>query len=117
MVNILIFRTDRIGDLILTIPTILTIKTARTVPISTLAQFYLKCKDAYFYTDSPLVDDDTFDAIEVIFRERSPNHKVLRVTGAVTTAQSTGSGKQTLPYWMGSQDKVYGGSVRQDCTD
>lgn len=88
-------------------PATLTPTTARTVSIATLAAFYLRCKQAYFYTDTPLVDDDTFDAIEAVFRERAPTHKALQVTGAAHTETSVAGGKCALPYWMGSQDKVY----------
>ena len=83
----------------------LTQATARTVSVDALADFYLRCKHAYFYTDAPLVDDDTFDAIEAVFRERAPKHAALRVTGAAGVVAP--GGKCALPYWMGSQDKVY----------
>lgn len=82
-------------------PRLLTPAAARTAPIVRLADFYLRCKKAYFNTGTPLVDDDTFDAIERVFRERAPDHPYLKVTGAVSI------GKTGLPFWMGSQDKVY----------
>ena len=91
----------------------LTPQTAQTAPLPTLAQFYQRAKSAYFNTGTPLVDDATFDAIEAVFRKRAPNHPALRVTGAATTtttaaATTTRGGRDvTLPYWMGSQDKLY----------
>jgi DNA ligase (NAD+) len=85
---------------------ILSIEDARRVPISTLAAFYLKCKERFFDTGNPLVDDDVFDEIEDILKQRSPNHKALKVVGTAKNI-SVSSGKCTLPYWMGSQDKIY----------
>lgn len=81
----------------------LSLADANTVPIDTLADFYTHCADAYFNTDTPVVSDDTFDALEAILRKRSPHHSVLRTTGAVTS----GEDKIRLPFWMGSQDKIY----------
>ena len=76
--------------------------TAQTADPHALATFYDKCKDAYFNTGTPLVDDDTFDEIERVLRAKLPSHRGLTVTGA------KGSNNKTkLPYWMGSQDKVY----------
>ena len=78
---------------------------APSVSLNTLADFYLKCKEAYYNTGTPLIDDATFDQLESILRHRSPHHKALRVTGATKRSQD----KITLPYWMGSQNKVYPG--------
>ena len=102
----------------------ITIATARTVALHDLAAFYVRCKDAYYNSGEPLVDDATFDAIEGILRERAPEHVVLHAVGAgcghdgrgcvhdggggsdeefVTTSGRT----VTLPRWMGSQNKIY----------
>lgn len=80
--------------------------TAQTADPHALAAFYDKCKDAYFNTGTPLVDDDTFDEIERVLRAKLPSHRGLTVTGAKLSSHLTKS-KTKLPYWMGSQDKVY----------
>jgi DNA ligase (NAD+) len=88
---------------------VLTVEEAHTVPIRTLAAFYRACKAAYYNTDTPLVSDDTFDDIERVFRKRSPTHPALQKTGAsVGDGDPLVSGRSVkLPYWMGSQDKLY----------
>lgn len=85
---------------------ILSVEDARRVPIATLAAFYLTCKERFFDTGNPLVDDDVFDELEEILKQRSPNHKALKMVGTPKNL-SASSGKCTLPYWMGSQDKIY----------
>lgn len=86
----------------------MTLADAQHVTVGKLAEFYLKCKDAYFNSDTPLVDDTTFDALEDILRHRSPNHSALHVVGAHKTSDD----KVKLPYWMGSQDKIYPGDTK-----
>lgn len=79
------------------------INDAHKISIHKLAQFYVRCKDAYYNSSKPLVDDDTFDALENILKQRSPHHKVLELIGATKTTDD----KVVLPFWMGSQDKIY----------
>lgn len=88
------------------LPSRLSPRAARTAPIADLAAFYLACKDAYEHTDAPLVDDATFDALESVLVDRAPQHPALRVVGAHSHA-GVPLKKVSLPYWMGSQDKVY----------
>ena len=75
---------------------------ALTAPLSDLATFYSRCKEAYFNTSDPLVDDATFDELERILRTRSPKHTALSVAGAHSSTN-----KIVLPTWMGSQNKIY----------
>jgi NAD-dependent DNA ligase len=82
---------------------ILTLEQARTAPIADVATFYLRCKEAYFNTDTSVVDDATFDELEDVLRQRAPNHPALEVTGAQTGSHE----KVDLPVWMGSQNKIY----------
>lgn len=84
-------------------PTV-SLENASTVSIDELASYYQLCKDAYFNTCKSLVDDATFDALEDILRQRSPNHKVLKGVGAQTAISQT---RTVLPFWMGSQNKLY----------
>ena len=81
----------------------MSLKDATSAPIYELACYYQRCNDAYFNTSTPLVDDATFDALEDILRQRAPHHTALKQVGAKTTTQS----KTTLPFWMGSQNKIY----------
>ena len=78
------------------------LQNASSVPIETLASYYKQCKDSYFNTDTPLVNDATFDTLESILRQRAPNHPVLKAVGA-----SSKTNKVKLPFWMGSQNKMY----------
>jgi DNA ligase (NAD+) len=83
--------------------TIVTAANAQTVDLDSLAAFYSKCKTAYYNTGTPLVDDDAFDRLETTLRQRAPDHAALAVVGTPKSA----SDKIRLPYWMGSQDKIY----------
>lgn len=84
------------------LPTAMTPDEAHGASLADLAAYYLDCKQAYFNSGEALVDDATFDELEDILRQRSPNHTALRVTGA-----STSVSKVRLPMWMGSQNKIY----------
>ena len=81
----------------------LSIDDAHTVDIEVLAKLYLQCKEAYYNTDKPIVDDMTFDMYETILRQRAPHHKSLQWVGT----QMSSRDKVKLPYWTGSQSKIY----------
>lgn len=59
--------------------------------------------DAYYNTDTPLVDDDTFDALEDLLRERDPKHMFFAQIGAPVRA---GTDAVDLPFFMPSLDKI-----------
>lgn len=89
----------------------LSAKDAQTVPIKVLADFYRRCKEAYYNSGTPLMSDDEFDRIEEIFQQRSPNHPELQISGSAPPNSEREIGhnqtKVKLPFWMGSQDKIY----------
>lgn len=79
-----------------------------------LATFLQKCSAAYHNTSNALVSDAVYDVLEDCLRTRCPDHPFLHSVGAAvaTTAQhgvATNGTKRnvTLPYWMGSLDKIY----------
>ena len=76
---------------------------AQNATIKELEGFIKKANKAYYNTGNPLLDDYNYDIIIDIFRERSPNNKVLETIGAPLRAEVV---KVKLPYWMGSMDKV-----------
>lgn len=58
-------------------------------------------KDSY-YNDVTLVDDDVYDAVEAVLRQRSPNSAALLVTSTPTR-----DGKMHLPVKMPSLNKAH----------
>jgi len=68
-----------------------------------LERFIKKASDAYYNSGIPIIDDITYDAIEDIFKGRFPNNALFSKIGAPIRNEIE---KETLPYWMGSMDKV-----------
>ena len=65
-----------------------------------------QAKDAYYNTAAPLMDDAIYDRLEDRLKKLYPKSPVLR-TGSAPQEQVTG--KVTLPYYMGSLDKIKSG--------
>jgi NAD-dependent DNA ligase len=57
--------------------------------------------DAYHNGETPLITDQQYDVLIEKLRLLKPNSKVLKNTGAPIRGK-----KVSLPYWMGSMDKV-----------
>lgn len=70
---------------------------------SQLGVLVKKCKAAYYNTDKPLVPDEVYDAIEDELKARNPNHPELKTGAEVPVSRA---GKVTLPYPLGSLNKV-----------
>lgn len=66
---------------------------------------YVVAKDAYYNTGKPIVADKVFDAIEDHIRAKWPSSPVLNMIGSSIKLVNL-PGKVTLPFWMGSMDKV-----------
>lgn len=77
-------------------------KYAKTVPITKLVTVLQKLSEYYYVKTEPLVDDDTFDTMVEVLKERDPNNAFLFQTGAPTTARDD----VKLPYGMPSLDKI-----------
>jgi DNA ligase (NAD+) len=71
-------------------------------PLAGMVAKYLKCKDAYYNTATPLLTDLEFDKLERAISERSPGHPCLKAVGAAGGGAAT-----ALPCWMSSLDKFY----------
>jgi DNA ligase (NAD+) len=74
-----------------------------------LEKLILDAKDTYYNNTSLLIIDDlTFDYLIDILQEKYPKSKVLDQVGTNSTPSSLN--KVTLPYYLGSMDKVKPGS-------
>lgn len=58
--------------------------------------------DAYYNQGEPVMSDDMFDMLKDILEKRAPSHPYLKEIGAPISNEN----KVTLPYWMGSLDKI-----------
>lgn len=67
-----------------------------------LEKIIVFARDRYTNTSSPVLDDSTYDALENILLAKDPHNKILNKVGSSVKKDST-----TLPYWMGSLDKLY----------
>ncbi len=75
---------------------------AQKTPIKTLEKIIGILNDKYYNTDSPLVDDNTFDILIDVLRERDPHNKILTTVGAHPTSKNV----VDLPHPMPSLDKI-----------
>lgn len=69
--------------------------------VATLAKLVDAAADAYYNTSTPLLPDDLFDLAKDTLAKRDPNNPAIRRVGAPIRGE-----KVTLPYWMGSLDKI-----------
>jgi len=68
--------------------------------METLVSLLTQASHAY-YNDTPIMDDDTFDALVEQLKEKDPNHPFLKTVGAPPT-----EGVVKLPAFMPSLDKI-----------
>lgn len=66
-----------------------------------IASVIQEANHRYFNKGKPVFTDTVFDEIKDALRKRVPNHPVLDMVGATTIRD-----KATLPFWMGSMDKI-----------
>lgn len=64
---------------------------------------YVAARDAYYNTSAAILEDNEFDALEALLRRLKPTAAALKIVGAPVR---DGDKKVTLPYWMGSLDKI-----------
>lgn len=76
---------------------------AQTSSIKDIENFIKLANKAYYNTGNSLVNDQIYDTIFDIFKDRSPNNKILSTIGAPIRSKIV---KTSLPFWMGSMDKV-----------
>jgi NAD-dependent DNA ligase len=67
-----------------------------------IASIIQKANFNYYNSDTPLFSDNLFDLIKEHLEDINPNHPILKNVGAV----AEGEQKETLPYYMGSLDKI-----------
>ena len=68
---------------------------------SAIVTLLRSASEAYYNGPTPLMDDDTYDALLGRLKELSPNHPYLEAVGA-----PVGQGAVTLPFPMPSLDKI-----------
>jgi len=76
---------------------------ANELTIDELIKLLKKLADAYYNTDTPLVDDKTYDILFDILKDKDPNNDFLKTAGVKVKATRK---KVKLPYPMGSLDKI-----------
>lgn len=74
-----------------------------TLKESEMAALYKESKDLFFNTDKTLLTDDEFDALKAQLKAVNPKNPALDIVGAPVRDATR---KVTLPYWMGSLDKI-----------
>jgi NAD-dependent DNA ligase len=79
-----------------------TITTLSTLGIDDIEKIVQQANKAYYTTDSPLFSDETYDTIIDYLATVYPNSKQLAQVGAPVVTRS----KVTLPFFMGSMDKI-----------
>lgn len=78
------------------------LKVVATWETDKIAAWLKLASDAYYNQGEPLMTDDIFDMLKDILEQRAPNHAFLKEIGAPIVNES----KVSLPYWMGSLDKI-----------
>jgi len=71
---------------------------------SKLGQLLIDAKKAYYTGGRPIMDDHTYDTLEEILRQKSPNHRFFTKIGHPNF--DTGWDKKPHQMFMGSQNKV-----------
>lgn len=85
-----------------------TYNTANAMPINELENVVSQANYAYHSTDKDLISDAAFDIIVDILRQKSPSSNVLGQIGSELPADA--NNKVSLPYYLGSMDKIKPGS-------
>lgn len=80
--------------------------TVNTVATGDLLEFVRLCNDRYYNTGTPVVTDEVFDRLKDHLETVVPNAPVLQEIGCDVPVTTGCHEKVTLPYWMGSMDKV-----------
>ena len=76
---------------------------ANELTIEELVKLLTKLSDAYYNTDTPLVEDKTYDILFDSLKERDPDNNFIKTAGTKVKANRR---KVNLPYPMGSLDKI-----------
>lgn len=79
-----------------------TTKYAHELSIADLEKLILTLKHYYYNVGEPLVEDDTYDALEKILEIRDPKNKTLKLVGIKVDKKHS----VKLPYLMPSQNKA-----------
>jgi len=69
-----------------------------------LGELLISAKNAYYTTGKPIMDDQTYDILEDILRQKNPHHRIFKKVG--NTNFDTGFPKKQHSLPMGSQNKV-----------
>ena len=78
------------------------IKYANSVTVDRLVTILKKMSEYYYTQNEPLVDDDTFDLMVDVLKERDPNNEFLFQTGAPSASRDD----VELPFGMPSLNKI-----------
>jgi NAD-dependent DNA ligase len=76
------------------------IKTLEKLSKKNIVEFLEQCDIAFFNTGSTLVSDDIYDIVKNHLKKIDPKNSYFKRVGADEEH------KVTLPYWLGSQDKI-----------
>ena len=61
--------------------------------------------NSHYYNETPILSDEAYDILKEYVEEHHPQNKILREIGAPIDKKSILK-KETLPYFMGSMDKI-----------
>jgi DNA ligase (NAD+) len=75
---------------------------ANKISIEKLVEVLKKMSDKYFNTGEPYVDDETYDVMVSVLKERDPNNSFLFQVGTIVSTKDT----VKLPFYMPSLDKI-----------
>jgi len=73
---------------------------AKSITIKKLVDILRELSHYYYNTDTPLVEDEIYDILIDVVRERSPKNKFLKEVGSISKDMVE------LPYFMPSLDKI-----------
>ena len=78
------------------------INIASSFSIEELEELINYSSDKYYNTGTPIMEDDEYDILIDILKNKYPKSKVLKNIGA----KVKGANKVKLDYWLGSMDKI-----------
>lgn len=76
----------------------------QTLSDNDIAHIIQQANQAY-YNKTPVISDQLYDIIKEYLEDKSPHHPILKNIGAIVDNDQR---KSTLPYFMGSLDKIKG---------